>query len=162
MEPLFWILLIGVGCLFGGAVVAGIIGGIMSTVKVGKLAEKYIACGVITAEQKKQLPAVLLQKGRESLAAERIGEAISYLNDCLELGKLNDSTEHTEDATATLAKCYAASGNEKKALELLGSAFTTEADLLRAELLLKRDQYNDFDNAAYWAEKAMEDPSLRK
>jgi len=161
MEPLFWILLIGVGCLFGGAVVAGIIGGIMSTVKSGKYAKKYIACGVITAEQKKQLPAILLQKGRESLAAGRVGEAISYLNDCLELGKLRASTEQKDDATATLAKCYAASGNKKKAMDLLGGIFTPEADLLRAELLLERNQYNDFDNAAYWAGKAMEDEALR-
>lgn len=161
MEPLFWILFIGGGCFLGGAIIAGVISGISNAKKTGDYAKKYIACGIISKDQKEQLPAILLQKGQEALASGHVSEAISYLNDCLELGKLNDSIEKKDDATFTLAECYVANGNDAKALKLLSYIFTSQAYLLRAELLLKRNQGYDFDEAARCAKTAMEDEALK-
>lgn len=162
MEFLFWILLSGVAVFFAVMIVSVIIGGILSTKEKRNFAGKYISEGLIDDDQKAELPVILLEKGKKMLESGEVLKALQYLNDCIELSKLNELNDIKDSANVELCKCYIKTQNDEKALSIIYHVFTPEAYLLRGELLLKRNHKYDIDEAVKCAGKAMECEGLRE
>ncbi len=161
MEPIFWLLFNGGIALFLGAILAGIVVAIIHTFKSHRLAEQYIEKGIITKKQRKQLPDVLLKKGRTALSANRFGEAYSCFTDCLKLAEWNGDDERKNSANFELARYYAAKEKDEKALELLSSLFTPHAYLLKGELLARQDRFKNHERIRRYAEEAMKCEELQ-
>ena len=157
MEPLFWILVIGFGGCFGIAIVAGIIMAIVSSISIQGYTNKYIEKGIITKKQKKQLPSILVEKGKKEMDAGNVSKAISYFNDCIAMGKFDESLKKEKDnASVELARYYNTTGAYAKALELVENISSSQVYLLRGEILLKRNKDSDYDNIIRYLKRALE------
>ena len=145
-----WLLIIV--CVWFGI---GGIGAYLEHRKSGKFVQKYTEKGIITKEQKAQLPEILLEKVREALAAGNVSQAISYLDDCAAFAKSNDTHAYDSSITYERARCHCANGNDDKALSILSGVYTPQGELLKAELLLKQDPKKNYKDAVRYAESAM-------
>ena len=161
MEPIFWLIVNGGVAYFIFIVLAAIVMGIVNAFKARRLAESYIEKGLITEGEKKLLPDALLKNGHESLAADRFGDAYSSFNDCLKLAEWESDDELKRSANFGLARYYAATKKDEKALTLLSSLFTPQAYLLKGELLSRQDGMKNRDEIKKCAKEAMKCEELQ-
>lgn len=140
MEPIFWLLFNGGIAVFIFVILAGIVIGIVNSIKYNRLAEEYIGQGLITKAQKSRLFDVLLEKGREALAADLFGKAYRCFSDCLKIAEWGDDGNQKKAVNYEFARYYAAKEEDQKALNLLSGIFTPHAYLLKGELLARQDK----------------------
>ena len=156
MEGLFWVLFFLPVAFIAYVIIAGIISAIINGFKGGKYVKKYVAKGLIGENEKAQLPEILLETAQDERTAENVNQAISLLEDCLQLCKIKDNKDLGKSASFELARCYAAKGMDEKALECLRSLTTPQAYLLHGELLLKRNKRGDCNLAETYLKNALE------
>lgn len=161
MEPLFWILCNGFCACFICSFISVIVTGLMDQYRIHVCTRKYLEKEIITKKQKKHLPEILLQKSQEELKCGNHGDAYCYIDDCLKLCKWNDNTDLRQRATMELARYYAAAGKDKKALEVLAPLYSPDAYLLQAQLLLRQDPRENYQEIGRCCQEAMKCEELK-